>query len=220
METYRIELPLGAVLTIEVHADVALAMVEQWEDRATHLRPLLETLARLMREAAGKRFAEGGNPHWPKLAPATVRSKLAAALPPLTRTGRIPRRLVQNQAFGPAGILIRTGAYRDSWRQKGAKGHVEVIDEQAGIVAIGSRLTTADGKRTLASLHQKGTHGYTIRARLARALAFPGSNGETLLRRAVQHPGVPPRPVTFTTEDVKAMQQAALAYFAEGKTHG
>ncbi len=49
-----------------------------------------------------------------------------------------------------------------------------------------------------AAIHQLGgkTPPHTIRAKKAKALAFPGADGETIFRRSVNHPGskVPARP--------------------------
>ncbi|QRE81831.1 hypothetical protein F1734_17335 [Rhodococcus ruber] len=44
-----------------------------------------------------------------------------------------------------------------------------------------------------AAVHE-GTRPHVIRARNARALAFPGAGGRTVFRRSVNHPGTRPRP--------------------------
>lgn len=44
-----------------------------------------------------------------------------------------------------------------------------------------------------AAVHD-GTRPHVIRAKNGKALAFPGSNGQTIFRRSVNHPGTRPRP--------------------------
>lgn len=213
MEAWIILLPYGARLLLEVDMEAALALLEVRTKQLTDLRPVLERIAAIMREELGARFADAGEGTWPPLATSTIVAKRLAGLPPLTRSGRIPRRLKQQGAFGPGGILIRTGALRDAYRQKYARGHVERIAEKEATVAVGANLPLSDG-RNLAAIHQHGTPSYTIRARLAKALAFPGSSGETILRRAVQHPGLPARPVFVSRAGVERIVDALYDHLA------
>ncbi len=106
------------------------------------LRPLLETIAGIIREGFGQRFREAG-PGWSPLAASTVRQKQAAGLPKRGKNGQVLRRLYQVGNVGPYSILIATGALRDSYRQKSAAGHVERINAERGTVEVGSSLIYA-----------------------------------------------------------------------------
>jgi hypothetical protein len=161
-----------------------------------------------MREAYGRDFEQGGIPHWTPLKPATIRRKQALGLPKLSPSGRIPRRLVQRGNFSASNILIETGKLRDSYRQKGVTGHVEIFDVEHGTVEVGSRLKTPDGKYSLAAIHQHGTQGSTYRRRMAKAAGLMKAGGKKNMRqanklkaRAASGGGIPARPVTLTADD-------------------
>lgn len=211
MQTWRYPLPLGGSLVLTLDCSGALAKLARLEERIENPRPLLEAWAEDLRVSFGRQFAQGGDPAWRALAASTVAAKRGQGLPARTKSGKIPKRLLQNGRFGADNILIATGALRDSYRQLGAKGHVERIDLAAGTVFVGSALRTPDGRYSLARLHQQGTAPYEIRARVAKALRFSG-RGSTIFRRAVRHPGVAARPVRLTPADRTLMQQQAAAF--------
>lgn len=200
--------------TLRVTADTREAerMLQDRADRLRDMRTVLEHVARILREDAGSQFAQGGDPAWQPLQPSTVMAKRMADLPPRGKGGRILPRLKQRGVFGPASILIATGALRDSYRRKGARGHVERIDTQKGTVHVGSQLRTPDGRHSLAAIHQYGTAPYLIVAKNRKALAFVGSTGETVLRRAVKHPGVPARPVVISAEARDRIAESVRAW--------
>lgn len=195
-------LPFGAKLVIESDIGGAIAQTAFRAEQLSNMAPVLNAIAGVLRLSLGRQFSEGGNPAWKELAPSTVLAKMAAGLPAKTAKGRIPWRLKQNGQFGPGGKLIASGALRDSYRVKGARGHVEAINLADGTVEVGSNLKTPDGSRSLAAIHQFGTRGYTIRARMGKMLSFMGARG-MVFRKSVNHPGIAARPVTLTDGDRK-----------------
>lgn len=209
----RLSFPLigKATLEVEIDAEKALRQIEQREQRVASPRPLLERMAQVMREALGRRFTEGGRPPWQPLAPSTVAAKSLAGLPPVGRNGKVLPRLVQNGMTGAAAaataILIRTGALRDSWRRKGAKGHSEVYNEspEEASVAVGSTLP-------IARIHQEGTGPYMILPKNGKALRFIGASGGPVVRRVVHHPGLPARPVLLTEADQRQIEEVAARW--------
>lgn len=205
MTQRRIRLPFGAAIVIETDDEQAMALLAARVDRLTQIGPLLERWAKIMRDAYGDRFKQGGDPAWKPLAASTVASKSGAGLPARTPKGRVPWRLKQQGQFGPANILIRSGALRDSYRRKGARGHVEQIDAGAGTVSVGSNLPYA-------KFHQAGTRAYVIRPVKSKALAFMGADGMIHIARSVHHPGLTARPVTITPDDIQQMRTAALDF--------
>jgi phage gpG-like protein len=209
----------GVTLVIVSDIDEAVRKLTQTEERLKDLTPLLKNIAKIMREGFGEQFAQGGDPSWKELAPSTILAKTAQGLPAKTAKGNIQRRLKQNGAVGPAGKLIASGALRDSYRQLGARGHVEKIDASAGTVEVGSQLKTESGAN-LAAIHQYGTGPYTIRARVAKSLAFTGRDGVIVFRGVVHHPGLPARPLRVTEAMNAKIAEATMEYIAgsEGVT--
>lgn len=207
-----VRLPHGASIRMEMDADGLQAALRQRLERASDLRPLLRVLARRMREAAGRAFADGG-PGWKPLADNTVAAKMAAGLPALSKRGKPLRRLMQQGQYGGENsILIRTGALRDSWRQMGARGHVETMDPAAGTVTVGSQLRDAKTGAPIALFMQYGTRGpYTIRPNKAAVLRFMTVGGPAIAR-SVRHPGVAARPVVFDQTVIDELQGITDAY--------
>lgn len=200
------------VLIVEASSDRPQRMLKDRRDHLENMRPVLEHIARILREDAGREFATASNNQWQPLKPATVMAKMEKGLPPLTPKGRIPKRLMQNGSFGPTNILIATGALRDSYRKKGARGHVERIDAKAGTVYVGSRLRTPDGRYCLAMIHQYGTSPYMIFPRRARFLSYINEDGERVFRRHVRHPGLVPRPVRLSSDAKKTVKELVVRW--------
>lgn len=166
----------------------------------------------ILRAAARDRFAEGGYPAWKELAPSTIREKSRLGLPARTAKGRIPRRLMQRGGFGPQNILIRTGAGRDSWVQKNARGHWEQVKIDEGKTAELQSGTSID----YMGYHQTGAPARSPRARIRAALK--GRSGSPLLPRKTPSSsgrgGLPRRPVTFAPRDIDALRGSAEQFFA------
>lgn len=205
-------LPFGAKLVIDVQSASAMAVLTERAKALRDTRPLTEAIAVILRKSLGDQFSKGGNPIWVPLAPSTVAAKRALGLPSRTSKGNIPRRLMQRGQFGPGGILIASGALRDSYRRKGAKGHFEETTNTT--VRVGSRLPYA-------IFHQKGTRAYIIRARfqhLKRSLMFVGSGGQTVFARTVHHPGLPKRAVGVQPDDKMQIQNAVRLHFIGQRT--
>lgn len=193
-------LPFGARLIVEVDTNDAIALIEMRSKSMRNIKPVLEYAAKILRESFGRQFAEGGRPAWTPLAPSTIAAKQGANLPPLSKKGNALRRLLQRGSSTSASILIATGALRDSYRQKGTRGHIERFTEDS--VEVGSSLPHA-------GVHQRGGRGsYMIRAKFKKALAFGGKDGETILRKAVTHPPLPKRSVSIQPEDRREIRRA------------
>lgn len=98
-----------------------------------------------------------------------------------------------NRARGGAQPLQDTGRYRQSFVAE---------SDQNTFVEVGTN--DFRGK-----IHELGTKPYVIRAR-GRALAFKTAQGEVIFRKAVNHPGVPARPVLPTKAVAERLVQAEL----------
>jgi phage gpG-like protein len=184
------------VLAIDCDTREATRLLETLAKRHEELGPVAKDVAKILREDLGEQFKQGGDPPWEPLKPSTLAAKMINGLPPKGKNGKVLPRLRQNG--GATSVLIATGALRDSYRQSGVRGHVEIIDEKTGAVEVGSQLPVPGGQVSLAAIHQYGTSPYTIVPRVARALRFIGSNGEQVLAKIVHHPGLPARPVRIT----------------------
>lgn len=132
----------GRLLRIEVDVAEAVSYIEGFAGRLAHAgdttEPLWNNMGRIARRSFAQNFAQGGRPSWHPLAPSTVMKKARAGMPARTAKGNIPRRLVQQGQFGPGNILIEGGQLRDSYVQKGAKGHVEDASDDGMNFFVGS----------------------------------------------------------------------------------
>lgn len=212
--SYVIGLPLGVRLILTSDSEEAVAQVRLRQHRLENLKPLLALVANLLRADARQQFAEGGNPAWKALAASTIMAKMAAGLPAKLPSGRVPRRLMQSGGFGGStSILIATGALRDSWGRKDAKGNVEDIDVSNGTVEVGSSLPYAP-------FQQSGTKPHTISPKAGRILAFMGASGPVVTSKPVKHPGTAARPVVITPDARKKIADAVENYFGAGGQAG
>ena len=191
---------------ISLNIEVEDSDLEEIEGRMDDISPLLNRIARIMRRAAADRFRNGG-PGWRPLAPSTVASKLAANAPPTMASGKVfPRFRQYGSLSAPATtILIRSGALRDSWVRKNDRNHFEDIDPEEGTVVIGSELPYA-------SVHQMGSPPRLIVPVAAPALRFMVADGRWIFRKAVNHPGLPPRPVELQPKDELLIAEEVQAY--------
>lgn len=217
MQTERhIPLPMGRVLILTTDTTGAMRTLAMRRERLRRLTPLLRRILTVMRQDFQQQFLEGGNPAWKPLAASTIAKKAAAGLPARTAKGRIPTRLVQNGQFGPGNILIETGRLRDAWSRRDSKDHLESVDSANGSVRIGPR-----PEFDLARWHQRGTPPRTITARRKNALAFITQKG-MIVRRSVNHPGLPARPVRVTERAQDLIKVTARSYFGgdDGERNG
>lgn len=185
---------------VAVSCDFAAAQrrFEIIQKRHEDYAPVVKDIARIIRRDLAAQFSSGGEPPWQALKPSTLAAKRFAGLPPKMARNRnlVMPRLRQNG--GATNVLIATGALRDSYVRKGARGHFEETDPKTAKVVVGSQLKTRDTNAPLAVIHQFGTSPYVILPRRARRLAFIGSGGYYVFRRSVRHPGLPARPVGIT----------------------
>lgn len=205
---YVIALPLGVKLILSSDTETALSQLRLVQFQLLHTKPLLQQATTILRLDAREQFAEGGNPAWKPLAPSTIAAKQAAGLPANLKSGRIPRRLIQNGGFGGAtSILVASGKLRDSWSRKDAAGHFEGVNEAAGTAEIGSSLPVA-------VFHQQGTKPFTISPKAGRVLSFMGAGGRVFSKKPIQHPGLAARPVVVTDAARQKLIDAVETYFA------
>ena len=138
---------LQGIATVEVrwNCDSAVAALHALRNRTAQRTPLWNAVGSIYRGSFKRSFESGGRPAWAPLKPSTVAKKTkflsGKPSPPYTKAGKVPPRLLQNGAFGPETKLIERGGLRDSYVQKGAKGHVEEIGTGGGSLLIGSQYT-------------------------------------------------------------------------------
>lgn len=204
-------LPILGPLGIRVTIDTAglEAWLDRLEERTHQQEPLWSQVGNVMRRSFAESFAAGGRPAWEPLAPATIRKKQAKGLPTRTPKGNIPRRLVQQGQFGPGNILIERGDLRDSWVQKGARGHVEEVSPEGFF--IGSQLTL---ETTVTAQSVKPYHILTKKAQ--RELSRSGKARARVPLARFHEEGtrhMPARRVgVMQEEDLQAIREAAAAW--------
>lgn len=158
-----------ACVVVTINPDEAVTVLRDMEVRLKDKDPLWNQVGAAARKDFARKFAQGGNPRWAPLADRTKAHKLRlikkGAIPPKTKTGQAPRRLLQDGQFTEGTILIRTGALRDSWVQKGARGHIEAVE--GGEFFVGSQLTLT--KILKPGSPQKHYHILTKKGRILRA---------------------------------------------------
>jgi phage gpG-like protein len=209
----RFPLFRNGLFGVYLDASEAVALATEMQRRLAERRTLFLRVGSIARKAFRRNFAQGG-PGWMPLAASTVAQKAGLGLPSDLRTpaGRLPRRLLQNGALGASNILIRTGALRDALSQRGARGNLTEVDE--GGVFVGVNPTVFPW----AAVHEfGGDHAYLITPRQAKALAFMGSDGSTVIRRSVLHPPLPRRPMTtLSANDIEEISRAGAEWLRGG----
>lgn len=155
---------------------------------AQDLTPLYDGIGDKLRAAWRENFDVGGRPAWTPLQPSTLASKQAKGL--------------------PANILIGSGDLRDSLCEASHPLHVHRVSK-AGL---------EEGTSNPIAVYQDGgTKPHPITAKNKSALPFVGVGGVRVFRRAVQHPGLPARPLlTLGSEDESALVDACADYVMEG----
>ncbi len=64
--------------------------------------------------------------------------------------------------------------------------------------------------------HQEGTGPYVILPVKGKALSFTGAGGDKVVRRKVNHPGLPPRPfIGLSASDRKGLLDIASSYLEQ-----
>ena len=66
----------------------------------------------------------------------------------------------------------------------------------------------------VAAWNEFGTESYTIEPKNKKALAFTGSDGETVIAKSVQHPGIPERP--FFRQAIARMEDGVVGIIKSG----
>jgi len=191
-------------------------------DRMRNLRPLAKKIACRLRACFAENFnAEGRPEKWAPLAPATIAEKQGLFEAGLIR-GR--RRGVRVR-LGPGGeqrgsmpgILMRTGALKDSVARAHTRGNIERIRDEGREIEVGTSVPYA-------AVHEFGGQGpYTIVPRQGKCLAFIGIDRRTgqpammFTRGPVRHPPMKRRSFLVITEDTwDLIQEDAVEYLVLG----
>ncbi len=220
-------LPNGLALRIRTDDTEAAALLFRVERRGRVDRTLLfERYGATMRQGYAEKFREGGDPRWQELRPNTVAAKRrllqAGLIPARGKGGRIPRRLKQFDPrvgvhlFSPHTILIETGALRDSYANKSAKGNVTRVSVDRGFYGSQytlTRLLTPNqelkpylkvSKKALAGRRRGRTVSVEVPLALIHEVGAPGAN-------------IPARPVANVRElDVTRLREQTTQWFWEG----
>ena len=223
MIEFRLPVAPGVTLKVTWQPERAAQVLDDIANNVhTRKREFLEAVGQLMRRSYAANFAQAGRPHWQELAASTVAGKQSmmrkGMFPPTTKSGRIPRRLMQvNLRTGVSGvdpftILVVTGALRDSYAQKGARGNVTEIGEDAAF--FGSQLTI---QRTLRP--DQPVKPYHILTKKAVRLRRQGHSVSALIPLALIHergaPGahIPARPVAvLQAEDMESIKKLEIQW--------
>lgn len=198
----------GAYFGIRTNTKDAEAALNALKDRLQRASPFYREVGRIFRAAVRRNFAQGGVPPWKPLAASTIAEKAAAGYPEpnaRTKSGKVPKRLMQNGNFGPANILIRTGKMRDALGVRGAPGNVTDIKDDGAYFGINPDIVP------YAAVHEYGGRGsYPIHPAQATRLRFFCSEGYVVYSDGVVHPPLPQRRMTTMQEqDFIAIQRAA-----------
>ncbi len=190
--------------------------------RLRNLRPLAKLIAKRLRACFAENFNSEGRPEpWAPLAESTLAEKQALFEAGLIR-GR--RRGVRVR-LGPGGeqrgslpgILMRSGALKDSVARAHTKGNIERIRDEGKEIEVGTSLPYA-------AVHEFGGESeYTIRPRAGKCLRFfgidrrTGQPGWIFTRGPVRHPPLRRRSfLTITEETWGLIQSDAMEYLSLG----
>lgn len=220
-QEYRVPLPYGAVLVVRISDESPINTLSSIRQRLDAPAPFWGWVGQIMRRSFADNFRQGGRPEgWTPLAESTVKKKARllrrGLIPKKTPTGRMPRRLMQGGVFGPDTILIERGDYRDSWVQKGARGHYEAMEGERFF--IGSQFTI-ERNVTLATVrpyHILTKKGAAILSKQGELKKRPGTRA-ALIPLAVFHEfgtrHMPARRVgVVQEEDLRRIEQAGRAW--------
>jgi len=175
--------------------------------RVSDLRPYLNRVAIEVRKGFAEMFnTEGaaGGERWKPLAPSTIAAKQqmfeAGEIRGRIRGIRARLRASQLQAGEMPGILIRTGALKDSVVRRGFRGNIHRIGGDGRSVELGTSVPYA-------AVHEYGgTHEYPIAPVNKPVLAWfgiqkGGKPGWCYARMVPRHPPLARRSFLVVTED-------------------
>jgi phage gpG-like protein len=175
--------------------------------RMRDLRRFLRQVAIYLRAGFAENFnAEGRPEHWAPLSPSTIADKQrlfeAGAIRGRRRGIRVRLGPGGEQRGSLPGILMRSGALKDSVARSHTRGNIERIRDDGSTLEVGSSLAYAD-------VHDQGGQGsYTVSPGRKGFLAWFGIDRKTgqpawiFSRRPVRHPPMPRRSFLVITEDV------------------
>jgi len=181
-------------------------MLERISRRVSDLRPYLNRVAIEVRKGFAEMFNTGGaagGESWKPLAPSTIAAKQqmfeAGEIRGRIRGVRARLRADQLQAGEMPGILIRTGALKDSVVRRGFRGNIHRIGGDGRSVELGTSVPYA-------AVHEYGGAGpYTIAPVNKPFLAWFGIRGDGkpgwVYARMVRHPALARRSFLVVTED-------------------
>jgi phage gpG-like protein len=191
--------------------------VERLRDRMRNIRPLAKKIASRLRACFAENFnAEGRPEKWAPLAESTIAQKQGLWEAGFIRGRRRGIRVRPGPDIGGMpGILMKTGALKDSVARAHTRGNIERIRDGGKEVEVGTSLPYA-------AVHEFGGEGsYTITPRGGKCLAFIGIDRRTgqpamiFTRGPVKHPPMKRRSFLVVTEDTwDLIQEDALEYLA------
>jgi phage gpG-like protein len=178
------------------------------------LRKFLKQVAIYLRTGFAENFnAEGRPEHWAPLSPSTIAAKQqlyeAGAIRGRRRGIRVRLGPGGEQRGSLPGILMGTGALKDSVARSHTRGNIERIGGDGNLLEVGTSLPYAD-------VHDQGGQGsYTVNPGRKGFLCWFGIDRKTgqpgwiFTRRPVRHPPMPRRSFLVITDDVWQQIQAA-----------
>ena len=198
------------------------ALLEAARTRAADLKPLARQIAIRLRACFAENFnAEGRPQRWAALAASTIAQKQMLWEAGLIRGRRRGIRVRPGQMGELPGILIRTGALKDSVARAHTRGNIERIRDGGKELEVGTSIPYA-------AYHEFGGDGwYTIWPRRGKFLAFIGVDRRTGAPRMiftpgpVRHPPLKRRSFLVITDDTwELIQSDALDYLMSASPTG
>lgn len=200
--------------------------VDDLRERMRNMKPLALRVAKRLRACFAENFnAEGRPDKWAPLAASTLAAKQALYESGLIRGRRrgVRVRLGRNgeQRGAVPGVLIRSGALKDSVARSHSKGNIERIRDDGKTLEVGTSVPYAD-------VHDQGGQGpYTIMPRSGKVLSFFGIDRKTgqptfiFTRGPVRHPAMKRRSFLVITEDTwDLITNDAAEYVGLGASSG
>ena len=202
--------------------DAQLAYIRDMRERARNMQKLARRIATLLRACFAQNFNSAGRPDpWEPLTPSTIADKNRRF-----DNGEIRgRRAGIRVRLGPdgqprgetPGILIRSGALKDSIARAHSKGNVEKFRDDGRTIIVGTNIPCA-------AVNEFGGLGsYAIRPKNKLLLRWwgidrkTGREGWIFARSVSNHPPMPRRSFLVVTEDTwDAINEETRLYLTGG----
>lgn len=194
--------------------------LKAFRERLERPMSLARKTAILLRRCFAQNFNMEGRPEkWQSLAPSTLADKqrlFDAGMIRGRRMGVLVRRGPNGEDRGHLpGILMRTGALKESVAHAHSKGNIERFLDDGKALEVGTQF---------GAVHNEGGKGaYAINPVKGKVLCWYGIDRKTgqpgwIFARSVQHhPPMPRRPFLVVTEDAWEQIRAAAGDYMMGK---